>query len=65
MTLNDQINWDDAEYSFLKECVSTCNARNAPLRNAPTDEFAVSSKLIFSRTKILIQLDFDFLEMTV
>ena len=41
MTLNDQINWDDKEYAFLKECVSSCNARNAPLRNAPTDEFAV------------------------
>ena len=41
MTLNDQINWDDKEYAFLQECVSSCNARNAPLRNAPTDEFAV------------------------
>lgn len=43
MTLKDQIDWDAAEYAFLKECESTCNARNAPLRNSPPDGLAVSS----------------------
>ena len=43
MTLKDQIDWDAAEYAFLKECESTCNARNAPLRNSPPDGLEVSS----------------------
>ena len=45
LSLSDRINWSNPEYSFLTECESTCNARNAPLRNAPGESLMV--KLYF------------------